>query len=255
MSLLRSIEERIARIVEGGFGRAFRTNVQPVELARRLTMEMDANQHRTVRKVYVPNVFEVYLSPDDHAQFEGHEKALTSELGEFLAEHARRQGYTLVTRPRVQLSVDPDLSLGAFGIASRLDESAREAIADREVIEPAGHTMVQPVAAPRPAVVVPATDTGDVTWALTAPGTGAQVLGARTTLGRGRTNDIVLSDSSVSREHAEVIATADGMVVRDLGSTNGVMVNGTKVSSQLLDPGDTVRLGNVDLKFDRAASS
>src|SRR4051794_19152960 len=101
MSVLRSIESRLARIVEGAFGRAFRSHVQPAELARRLTRVMDDNQQATLRNVYVPHEYEVYLSPDDARQLRSAQAALATELAEFLAEHARREGYALASRPHV----------------------------------------------------------------------------------------------------------------------------------------------------------
>ena len=120
MAVLRSIESKIEGLFEGVFGRAFRTHVQPIELARKLVKEMDDHRNVSVSKVYVPNEYTVYLAPGDRTQFDGYEEALVGELEEYLAEHARRERYALLDRPRVKVTTDDDLAVGEFGIATRL---------------------------------------------------------------------------------------------------------------------------------------
>ena len=127
MAVLRSLESKIEGLFEGVFGRAFRTHVQPIELARKLVKEMDDHRNVSVQNVYVPNEYTVYLSPDDRKQFEGYEDALVSELQEYLAEHARREKYSLLDTPKVLVTVDDDLAVGEFGIATRLVAPAEEA--------------------------------------------------------------------------------------------------------------------------------
>ncbi len=256
MSLLRTIETRLARIVEGTFGKVFRTGVQPVELARRLVKEMDEHQQRTVRNVYVPNRFDVYLSRDDHRQLTQYATALTTELSEYLAEHARRNGYALLTRPRVSLHLDRDLTLGRFGIAVKMEQpDAGDGPVlpdDAPATEASGETMVYqaatPVDEPEPA---PISDS----CAVFGPDGPYPLSRARVRVGRGRTNELVLQDPSVSREHAELVPTSDGRGwrVRDLGSTNGVAVNGSKVQDQALALGDMITFGSCDVRFDRWA--
>lgn len=254
MSLLRSIETNIARLVEGTFGRVFRSSVQPVELARRLVKEMDEHQQRTVRNVYVPNRYDVFLSRDDHRQLSPHAAALTSELSEYLAEHARRNSFALLTRPRVKLHLDRDLGLGSFGISVKMEQpDGDEAPAfDREP-EPAvapQSTSVQPaVVAAAPEPTMPASD--ELVALFGGPDGPRPLTGSRITVGRGRTNDITLHDASVSREHAELVGSGGGWKVRDLDSTNGVSVNGSRVRERALEFGDTVMFGSVELRFDR----
>ena len=107
--VLRGIEQKIEALFEGVFGRAFRTNVQPVELARKLAKEMDDHRTVSVSRVYVPNEYTVYLSPDDREQFASYEDVAPAELEEYLAEHARRESYALLTAPLVKLETDDDL--------------------------------------------------------------------------------------------------------------------------------------------------
>ncbi len=127
MSVLRSIESKLESLFEGVFGRAFRTNVQPVELARKLVKEMDDHRNVSVSRVYVPNEYTIYLAPGDREQFSRYEEQLRDELGDYLAEHARRERYVLLTPPRVELETDDDLDVGVFGIATRMVQPAGRA--------------------------------------------------------------------------------------------------------------------------------
>src|SRR5215207_5131225 len=120
MSVLRSIESKLESLFEGVFGRAFRTNVQPVELARKLVKEMHDHRNVSVSRVYVPNEYSVYLSPSDREQFSSYEDSLREELQDYLAEHARRENYALLSPPRVRFESDDDLDVGVFGIATRM---------------------------------------------------------------------------------------------------------------------------------------
>ena len=120
MSVLRTIERKIEGLFEGVFGRAFRTHVQPVELARKLAKEMDEHRSVSVSRVYVPNEYTIYLSSADRQQFVSYEGSLVGELQEYLTEHARREAYALLTPPRVRFAVDDDLAIGEFGIATRV---------------------------------------------------------------------------------------------------------------------------------------
>lgn len=125
MSVLRTIEQKIEGLFEGVFGRAFRTHVQPVELARKLTKEMDDHRMVSVSRTYAPNEFTLFLGPGDRTQFVDYEASLVLELQDFLAEHARREGYVLLAPPTVTIDTDKDLPLGHFGIATRMVQAAR----------------------------------------------------------------------------------------------------------------------------------
>src|SRR5881392_1959084 len=102
MPVLRAIEAKIEGLFEGIFGRAFRTHVQPVELARKLVKEMDEHRSVSVSRVYVPDEYTIYLSQADRDQFADFEGSLADELQEYLAAHARRETYVLLSPPRVK---------------------------------------------------------------------------------------------------------------------------------------------------------
>src|ERR671921_311853 len=126
MSVLRSLEEKIAGLVEGTFGRVFRSEVRPVELARKLAKEMDEHRTVSVSRTYVPNEYVVWLSPEDRERYEGVEQEVIDELAAYLLEHARRERLALISRPNIEFRTDERLSLGEFGIQARLVRTAAE---------------------------------------------------------------------------------------------------------------------------------
>ena len=144
MSVLRNIEHKIEGLFEGVFGRAFRTHVQPVELARKLVKEMDDNKNVSVSRIYVPNEYSIWLSPEDRAQFAEYETSLRGELQEYLAEHARREGFMMLTPPVVVFESDEDLAVGEFGIATRMvqPEGKRRGRDEPPAEVEPGHTMI-----------------------------------------------------------------------------------------------------------------
>jgi len=123
MGFLRRIESKLEGVFEGGIGRTFKSNVQPVELARKLAKEMDDNKVISVQTVYVPNAYTVYLAPEDREQFVAYEARLRTELAGYLTEHARREGYSLPNRARVMIETADELDVGTFGIAAEMEET------------------------------------------------------------------------------------------------------------------------------------
>jgi len=253
--VLRALEHRIEALFEGIFGRAFRTNVQPVELARKLAKEMDDHRTVSVSRVYVPNEYTIYLSPSDRDQFASYEDNLRGELQEYLSQHAQREEYALLSSPRVLLETDADLDLGEFGIATRMAQpDRRHGAADEPAEEIApGSTMIYKSRTPPPTQAVSAEELGveKEVVALTVDGTRHEVKQQRALLGRSRECDIQLSDANVSRRHAELRQEGASYWIIDLGSTNGIEVNGKRVKRAKLRDGDKVRLGSTDVVFSR----
>jgi hypothetical protein len=241
--------------VEGVFSRAFSSEVQPVELARKLAKEMDAHKTASVSRVYVPNEYTVFLSRQDRGKLEGYERSLEQELSGYLLEHARRRSYDLLTRPQVEFKTDERLRLGEFGIQTRLVKPPqREGEAAKQGEE--GHTMVYSAvreresgkgrAGKRPEAGLVATraivSLGDRRYVLEGP---------KASIGRSKECECVLHDPNVSRRHAELRRNDNGdWQIVDLGSTNGVKVNGRAVASSRLSPGDEVTLGTSTFSFD-----
>jgi hypothetical protein len=255
MTVLRSIEQKLEALVEGLFGRALpRTHVQPVELARKLQKEMDDHRTVSVSRVYVPNEYTVYLSPDDRAQFKGYEAALVDELALYLAEHARREDYALLTSPRVLVETDDDLEVGEFGIATRLVQPERRPRRADEPVSQAepGHTMIyrprqQATESASPADLAPGREVVSLRW----DGEKRRLDKRRMVIGRSKECDIQLADSNVSRRHAELRQEGASYWIVDLDSTNGLEVNGRRLKRAKLEDGDRLTLGSTELTFRR----
>jgi pSer/pThr/pTyr-binding forkhead associated (FHA) protein len=253
MSMLRNLEAKLGGLVEGAFGRAFKSNVQPVELAHKLAKEMEENQNVSVSRVYVPNHYRVFLSPQDREQFSTYEPALRKELSDYLLEHARQEGLALTSRPAIEFMTDDRLQLGEFGIQAQLlapPEEEEEAPGAMDVAPSAGdfgHTMVySPDREARRLEPEPSRARA----LLVGEGRRSVLSGERVVIGRSRECDVVLSDPNVSRRHAELRSEGDGWTVVDLGSTNGIKVNRRRVNSARLEHGDTITLGLTDLTFE-----
>jgi hypothetical protein len=252
MSVLRNLEAKLGGLVEGAFGRAFKTSVQPVELAHKLAKEMEDNQMVSVSRVYVPNHYRVFLSPKDREQFASYEPALRKELSDYLLEHGRQERFALTSRPQVEFHTDDRLALGEFGIQAQLlgELEEEEAEGGAEVAPSAGdfgHTMVySPDREARR--LEPAPDRRQAL--LVSEGRRNVLSGERVMVGRSRECDVVVSDPNVSRRHIELRRGERGWAAVDLGSTNGMKVNGRRVGHAELNPGDRITIGITDLTFE-----
>ncbi len=252
MSVLRNLESKLAGLVEGTFSRAFKSEVRPVEIARKLAREMEQHKVASLARTYAPNEYVVWLSPQDREQFEGYEAELRRELSGYLLEHARRERIALLTRPSINFETDDELRLGEFGIQARLVRSAEEEESEEPSQGDHGHTMVystsdrlsEPLREPDPRRRGARVRVDGRTSVL---GSGGAVLG------RSREADIQVDDQNVSRKHAELRPSGASWTVRDLGSTNGVKVNGRKIDPhrpESLKTGDTITLGTSDIVFE-----
>jgi FHA domain-containing protein len=275
MSVLRTIEQKIEGLVERTFRRAFRSGLQPVELARKLAREMDEHKTVSVSRVYVPNEYTVYLSETDRASFSSYESSLVAELGTYLAAHARGEGLSVLSEPKVLLETDTDLRTGEFGIACRMvDPEPGEATASQVPAVGSEAQAAAPPPPPPPPVIGPPTriyeplagvsgtqilspdqarEAGLVRETLTL------VLNDRreriskrvTTIGRSRECDVVVPDPNVSRQHAEIRHVGLDYFLVDMGSTNGMEVNGTPVKRHALADGDVIVMGTSEIRVER----
>src|SRR5581483_2890021 len=180
-------------------------NVQPVELARKLVKEMDDHRTVSVSRVYVPNEYTIYLSTHDRQQFQAYEDSLKLELQEYLAEHARREGYVMLSPPTVLITTDDDLGIGVFGIATRMVQRGQRRTRETPVPREASATMVY-----RPKPEAAAELDGDAApverevATLTIDGERHELDRRTMVLGRSQDCDIQVADPNVSRRHAEV---------------------------------------------------
>ena len=256
MSVLRSLESKLAGLIEGTFNRAFRSEVRPVEIARKLAREMEEHKSTTLTRTFVPNEYRVFLSPRDRERFEGYEDALADELAGYLLEHARREDLTLPARPMIEFETDGRLGLGEFGIQTGIlvpgEHEDEQGYEDEEEPAPAsGRTMVYSNAG-RIAEPLEEQAQARVPTALLLLDGERKVVGrSGVTLGRSRSCDVVLEDPNVSRQHAELRPRGGSWVLTDLGSTNGSRLNGHPVErSEVVRPGDEIELGATVLRFE-----
>jgi hypothetical protein len=215
---LQQFEERLERLVEGTLAKPFRSNLQPVEIGRRLTREMDLHRRVGIRGLIAPNAFAVTLSPADVERFANFIDALSRELSDAAREHARIEEYSFVGPVEVEIFEGSNLKPGRFTVSAEVHESEDGGYL-AELVLPDGRRV--------------------------SVGSDHAVV-----IGRLPECDIVLPDSNVSRRHAELRRKGDGVFVTDLGSTNGTRVNGTPVREQVLASGDEVTVGSTRLIFE-----
>ncbi|MGZ4289619.1 MAG: FhaA domain-containing protein [Gaiellaceae bacterium] len=255
MPVFRSIESKLESLFEGVFGRAFRTNVQPVELARKLVKEMDDHRNVSVSRVYVPNEYTIYLSPGDREQFSSYEAQLRDELGDYLAEHARRESYALLSPPRVEFETDDDLDVGVFGIATRMVQPTGATVdGPPSDAEPNATMVYKPtVPVPQPTEAASPVDLGiqRQVAVLTWEGKRHEVEKRRVVIGRSKDADVQVTDPNVSRRHAELRQEGATYWIVDLDSTNGVEVRGKRVKRLKLEDGTRFTIGSTEIAFSR----
>ena len=257
MSVLRSLESKIAGLVEGTFSRAFRSEVRPVEIARRLAREMEEHKSLSLSRTYVPNEYVVYLSPRDRERFADYEEALAVELTGYLLEFARRERLAMLSRPVVEFETDGRLGLGEFGIQTHVVHQPEEEAA-RVVPEtpPAGdseggRTMIHGAAERVSEPLAERAHARRSTALLLVDGKRIVVGPAGAIIGRSRQCDVVLTDPNVSRQHAELRPRGGSWVLSDLGATNGVVLNGRRIDApEVVKPGDRIELGTSTMTFE-----
>jgi hypothetical protein len=215
---MQQFERRLERMVEGVFAKAFRSSLRPVELGRRLTREMDLRRTVGVRgEMIAPNHFTIALSPTDREQFASFEDALRRELADAAREHARDEHYAFLGPVEIVLDSDESLTTGQFLLAGEVREG----------------------------------ETGGPVGSLVLADGSRLTLGVEpVTIGRLPECDVVITDASVSRRHAEVRRRDGAFVVIDLDSTNGTRVNGAGVRERPLADGDEIKVGNATLRFE-----
>ncbi|MDP9491081.1 MAG: DUF3662 and FHA domain-containing protein [Actinomycetota bacterium] len=255
--MLRTIEQKIESLFEGAFGRAFRRNVQPVELARKLAKEMDDYKMVSVSQVYAPNEYVVYLSPRDRDQFESYEPALVKELEDYLAEHGRREGYLLLSRPNVSFRTDEDLEVGLFGISNRMIQREAPESPPEPDVEPGATRIYRATPSETEAVsaeelgLEPEAEPEQEPATVTVDGAQHRLEKPVMVIGRSKDTDIRVSDPNISRRHAEIRQEGSTFWIVDLDSTNGISVNGRAQKRAKLDDEDRITLGSTELVFRR----
>jgi hypothetical protein len=253
MQRLTAIERFFERLFERPSARLFRTRLQPVQLQRRIERAMEAERLAAADRTLVPNRYTVHLHPSDLDGFGDMVGSLASELADSALVFARARHYTLVDRPRVDLMSDTSVERADIRVVARFADpiggrnggqgkaTAAESAVGSRGGGPHGHTDTMVYTIPRP--TAPRARLRITTWDGDA-GT-CEFDGTELTIGRATDNDLVLSDSRVSRHHARIAGRRGTLVFNDLGSTNGSKVNGVAVGELVLGEGDRIELGDT----------
>ncbi|BDV29364.1 FhaA domain-containing protein [Microbacterium terricola] len=221
MGLLDSFEKGLERAVNSAFAKTFRSGIQPVEIASALRSELDKKAAVVTRdRILAPNTFVVRMAPADYANMSSLGAALGDELDTLVQKHAKAQGYTFAGPVGISLESDDSLSTGTLRVDS---QTAKGTVSWRGVVDVEGKRH--------------------------------QLTKSRTVIGRGTDADITISDAGTSRKHVEILWDGERAMVRDLGSTNGTMLNGRKVAEAALPTDSTVTIGRTDIVFRVIAQS
>ena len=224
MGVLDRFERGVERAVNGVFAKAFRSEVQPVELASALRKEADSAAAIVGRgRTLIPNAYRIALGQSDYERFSSWEDSLCEELAEAVTQHARQQRYAFVGAVSVKLELDPELNTGVFNVrGARVKGSVAPATG-------AVATVTHPV--------------------IDVDGRRYQINSRHTRIGRGTDCDIVVDDPGMSRHHAEIVLDAGQASLRDLGSTNGSFVDGERATNAKLVDGSIITLGRTRIRF------
>ena len=120
MGFLKHIEKRMESLVEGVFGRAFRRQIHPVEIAKGITKQMDEGRMVSISRTYAPNDFTVHLSKEDTESIRAYQASLNDELIQYASTHAENKNYHLMTPPRIRFETEDTLRFGEFGVTAKL---------------------------------------------------------------------------------------------------------------------------------------
>ncbi len=228
MGWLHNVERSLENVVNTVFARAFRGEVQPIEIANRLQKEMDAEAKLLNRdKRLVPNNFVVQLSAHDYDELAPMARAINDDIVPELRRHAGERNYAFNVPIRIDYEFDEALSVGRFRVLSE----AIATVADSG--SPASTSLIR-----RAPLVL---EVNGVRHPLLPPGF---------TIGRGSEADLRINDPGISRRHARVVVvqTPDGLIdvsIEDLGSTNGVIVNGQRITNVRLGDGSRIEIGST----------
>jgi hypothetical protein len=244
---MEKVEAFVSRMIEGWSARLFRAKLQPVQIAKRLIRAMEAHQTISLSKTFVPNSYVVSLGPSDFAQFEQYRRSLERDLAETLLGAARERSYTLLAYPTVEIERDDDMPPGDIRVSCALvDASGEEVEEDAPQLGSveSGHTMVldrEKLLRERPRAPKASLEQRE--------GPGVSLGPDPVLIGRDPQNDLVLDDRRVSRKHAEIRLRLGRYTLYDLQSTNGTYVNGRRVAEKVLDDGDKISVGGLEVVF------
>lgn len=242
MGLLDSLEQRLNQIVNGSFSKAFKSEVQPVELGAALQQEMDTRATTLNGQLVVPNIFVIELSQADHDRLAPYFETLTTELGLLANNYVTEQRYQVVDRIDITFGLDRVFETGVFRIKSTSGTPTNAPAAPSTPVLPGAHS---PAASSVPLAEMTATVTPMLT---DISGNEYRLTKSVTSIGRGTDADIQITDNGASRMHCAIVLGSQ-VLVRDLGSTNGTSVDGHRITEVELRDGSIIKIGNTTLTY------
>ena len=237
MGLLDNLEQRLDRIVNGSFSKAFKSEVQPVELGAALQQEIDNRADTITGQTVVPNIFIIELGSVDHERLETYFETLSVELGALADAYSSEQRYTTVDSAHISFDLDSELETGVFRIRSTAAKRPADVIA--------ASLVAQDVT---PQVPLTSFTPEETPYLTSITGEEFKITKSVTNIGRGVEADIQIDDTSVSRLHCAIVLGSE-VLVRDLGSTNGTVVDGARATESILRDGSIIKVGNITLTY------
>ncbi len=214
--VLKKVENGLEKLFDRTLSRPFKSTLQPIEIGARIVREIDLTRRLSAQGPVSPNSIKLWLSARDAERFDGFQRALVAELEETVRQHALNEGYGFVGPVSVEVFIDDDVKAGDVLVKTAFTGGTSE---------------------PR----LLASDGRSFTI-----GTEPLIIGRSPTVG------VVINDPNVSRQHAEVWRTDQGVAIRDLGSTNGTFVNGHRIEAVSLSPRDDVTIGPLRFRIELA---
>ncbi len=248
VSVLQRFEKRLEGLVEGAFAKVFKGVVHPVEILN--AMQREAEAHKAILaggRTLVPNRYVIDLSPYDHSRLAPYAAALAQELAQSQAEFIGEQGWTVYGDVIVEIERGEGLDTGMFRVTAEVYTGGD--VAPQPAYEaPSPYQQYDQPQYPGPGGPVPG-GPGRTVRLVAGDGRSYPLSIGSTVIGRGDQANLRLPDVGISRRHARLDFDGAQVVLTDLGSTNGTMVNGQRVSAVALNPGDMIQLGTTTLTF------
>jgi hypothetical protein len=237
MGLLENLEQRLDRIVNGSFSKAFKSEVQPVELGAALQQEIDNRAETITGQTVVPNIFIIELGLVDHDRLTPYFGTLSAELTALADQYTSEQRYTTIDSAHITFSLDSVLETGVFRIRS----TAAPRPADAPKAPPVDPDLT-------PQVPLSSFAVASSPYLVSITGEEFKITKSVSNVGRGAEADIQIDDSSVSRLHCAIVLGSD-VLVRDLGSTNGTLIDGVRATETVVHDGSIIKIGNITLTY------
>ena len=236
MGLLDNVEKRLDRIVNGSFSKAFKAQIEPVEIAAALQHEIDMRAKNQDGRVIAPNRFAIGLSEEDYNRMAGYFAGLQVELAKVITDHCVKQRYAAVDQPELWFTLNADLRVGDVSISS--ESAPRQNLGTPASSALAGETLIPAaVTAPEATPHLRATDGKDFPL-------NQSVI----KIGRGKEADIQITDAGISRIHCSIVLGSQ-VIIKDNGSTNGTLVDGKKITEAPLNHGSMIQIGSSTFTY------